>query len=364
MKIVIAGGGTAGHVLPALAVANEFKRRFRDAEIIFIGSKGGADEKLVPTENYELRYIPKADFPRALKIASLLFIPRFCAAVVKSLYLLKNATLAIGFGGYVATPVYVSAKILGIPIALHEANSLPGLANRLGHKWAKVVAVFNPISNWKDQQIVGFPMRKSITDAAKLTGEALVSAKAAARKEFGFTPESKVLLVMGGSLGSQKINDAIAAIRAELNEEKISILHLVGIGNKAESENPGYKQIPYLEKMELAYLAADIIVARAGAGTCAEIEAMGIPTIFIPLSIGNGEQIANAERYVTHGSAKILLNINLTPQDLLSNILEVNKSFTEISRLAIANKSSKLSAASDFVDLIDNEIFRSRKEGF
>jgi UDP-N-acetylglucosamine--N-acetylmuramyl-(pentapeptide) pyrophosphoryl-undecaprenol N-acetylglucosamine transferase len=116
--------------------------------------------------------------------------------------------------------------------------------------------------------------------------------------------------------------------------------------------------------MELAYLAADIIVARAGAGTCAEIEAMGIPTIFIPLSIGNGEQIANAERYVTHGSAKILLNINLTPQDLLSNILEVNKSFTEISRLAIANKSSKLSAASDFVDLIDNEIFRSRKEGF
>jgi UDP-N-acetylglucosamine--N-acetylmuramyl-(pentapeptide) pyrophosphoryl-undecaprenol N-acetylglucosamine transferase len=358
MKIVIAGGGTAGHVLPALAVANEFKSRFSDAEVIFIGSKGGADEKLVPAQNYQIRYIPKADFPRKLNIASLLFIPRFCAAVIKSVFLVKDATLAIGFGGYVATPVYVAARIVGTPIALHEANSLPGLANRVGRKWAKVIAVTNPINNWQDQHVVGLPMRTSITEAAKLSGEEQVLARSAARQELGLPVEGKILLVMGGSLGSKKINDAVFEIATTLNKEKISILHLVGTGNTTPVGASGYKQVPYLLKMELAYLAADFAVARAGAGTCAEIEAMGLPAIFIPLSIGNGEQIANAKKFVTRGSAKLILNVNLTSDNLLSSVLEINESLAEFSKVAYQNKSTKLSAASDFVDLIVEKILR------
>lgn len=364
MKIVIAGGGTAGHVLPALAVANEIKNRFSQVEIIFIGSKGGADEKLVPAENYQIRYLPKADFPRKINLASLVFIPRFSIALIKSVYLLRKATVAIGFGGYVATPVYLAARILNIPIALHEANSVPGLANRVGQKWAKVVGVFNPISGWKDQDVVGFPMRNSITDSAKLTGPELVLAKEVARTELGLPPEGKVLLVMGGSLGSQKINDAVIEIASVLIEEKISILHLVGVGKSKliEKVDPArYRQIPYLAKMESAYLAADFIIARAGAGTCAEIEAMGVPAIFIPLSIGNGEQIVNAKKYVDRGSAKILLNSDLTSDRLLSIVLEVNSLFAEFSKVASINKSTKLSAASDFVDLIDERIIQSSK---
>jgi UDP-N-acetylglucosamine:LPS N-acetylglucosamine transferase len=283
---------------------------------------------------------------------------------IKSLYLLRKTTVAIGFGGYVATPVYIAARILNIPIALHEANSVPGLANRVGQKWAKVVAVFNPISSWKNQDVVGFPMRNSITESAKLTGPELVLAKEVARKELGLPPEGRVLLVMGGSLGSQKINDAVIEIASTLIEEKIIILHLVGTGKGKLVENVDptrYRQIPYLAKMESAYLAADFLIARAGAGTCAEIEAMGLPTIFIPLSIGNGEQIVNAKKYADRGSAKILLNSDLTSQKLLSIVLEVNSSIAELSKVASINKSTKLSAASDFVDLIDERIINSSK---
>ncbi|NDF02003.1 MAG: UDP-N-acetylglucosamine--N-acetylmuramyl-(pentapeptide) pyrophosphoryl-undecaprenol N-acetylglucosamine transferase [Actinobacteria bacterium] len=364
MKVIIAGGGTAGHVLPALEVANEIKKRFNRADILFIGSKGGADEKLVPAENYQIKYLPKANFPRKINLASLTFFPRFCAAIIKSLFLLRNATLAVGFGGYVATPVYIAARMLGIPTAIHEANSVPGLANRVGRKWAKVVAVFNPINNWNDQHVVGFPMRNRIVEAAKLTGPDLILAKAAARKELGLHSEGKVLLVMGGSLGSQKINDAVVAISTRLNNENVSILHLVGVGNVKAIDSAGYKPIPYLATMELAYLAADFIIARAGAGTCAEIEAMGLPAVFIPLSVGNGEQVVNAEKFVTRGSAKILLNSKCNSDNLLSTVLEINNSFVEFSNNAIANKSTKLSAAADFVDLIAEKILDSHKGEF
>ena len=326
MKIVIAGGGTAGHVLPALAVANEIRNRFNHAELVFIGSKGGADEKLIPVENYQIKYLPKADFPRKINLSALAFIPRFSTALIKSLLLLRGANIAIGFGGYVATPMYVAARILNIPIAIHEANAVPGLANRVGRRWAKVIAVFNPVSSWKNQHVIGFPMRKSITDSAKLNGKELLLAKEAARKELGLTLEGT---------GKSTLVKTI------------------------DSEN--YLQIPYLAKMESAYLAADFVVARGGAGTCAEIEAMGLPAIFIPLSIGNGEQVANAERYAARGSAKILLNSNLTSGNLLSIILEVNNAFVEFSKVAATNKGNKLSAASDFVDLIDEEIFHSSK---
>ncbi|MSO32873.1 MAG: UDP-N-acetylglucosamine--N-acetylmuramyl-(pentapeptide) pyrophosphoryl-undecaprenol N-acetylglucosamine transferase [Candidatus Nanopelagicaceae bacterium] len=364
MKVIIAGGGTAGHVLPALEVANEIKKRFNKADILFIGSKGGADEKLVPAENYQIRYLSKANFPRKLNLASLTFIPRFSAAIIQSVFLLRSSTLAVGFGGYVATPVYIAARILGIPIAIHEANSVPGLANRVGRKWAKVVAVFNPINNWNDQHVIGFPMRNSIVEAAKLNGQDLFLAKAAARKELGLQSEGRILLVMGGSLGSQKINDAVIAITTRLNIENISILHLIGVGNAKAIDSAGYKQIPYLAKMELAYLAADFVIARAGAGTCAEIEAMGLPAVFIPLSIGNGEQVVNAEKFITRGSAKILLNSKCTSDNLLFIVLEINKSFAEISNNAISNKSTKLSAAADFVDLIDEKILHSHKGEF
>jgi UDP-N-acetylglucosamine--N-acetylmuramyl-(pentapeptide) pyrophosphoryl-undecaprenol N-acetylglucosamine transferase len=362
MKIVIAGGGTAGHVLPALAVANEIKKRFSNAEIIFIGSRGGADEKLVPAENYPIMYLPKADFPRRINFAALFFIPRFCLALVKSLFLLRKAAIAIGFGGYVATPVYIAARLLNIPIALHEANSVPGLANRVGEKWAKVVAVFIPIDGWKDQHVVGFPIRNSITESAKLTGKELVLAKEAARNKLGLPLEGRVLLVMGGSLGSQKINDAVMDIASSLIDENISILHLVGAGNSKLIEGVDsirYKQIPYLAEMESAYLAADFVISRAGAGTCAEIEAMGLPAVFIPLAIGNGEQVVNAKKYVDRGSAKLLLNGDLDSRNLLATALDVNRSIAEFSKVATLNKSTKLSAASDFVDLIDKEIFHS-----
>ena len=364
MKIVIAGGGTAGHVLPALAVANEIRNRFNNAEIVFIGSKGGADEKLIPADNYQIKYLPKADFPRKMTLSALAFIPRFSSALIKSVISLRGAKVAIGFGGYVATPMYVAARILNIPIALHEANSVPGLANRVGRRWAKVVAVFNPISGWKNQHVVGLPMRNSITESARLHSEKLILAKEAARKELGLSPEGKVLLVMGGSLGAQKINKAIIEIAPKLNEKNISVLHLAGAGKNTQAEtidSAKYLQIPYLDKMELAYLAADFVVARSGAGTCAEIEAMGLPAIFIPLAIGNGEQVANAEKYASRGSGRILLNSNLTSDNLLSIVLDVNNSIDEFSKVAVANKSNKLSAATDFVDLIDKEIIHSSK---
>jgi UDP-N-acetylglucosamine--N-acetylmuramyl-(pentapeptide) pyrophosphoryl-undecaprenol N-acetylglucosamine transferase len=235
-----------------------------------------------------------------------------------------DANVVIGFGGYVALPAYLAARgIPGpfsrgrrrrrrIPVVIHEANARAGLANRVGARSADRVLSAVPDSGLRRAEVVGVPVRAAITalDRAALRAEA--------RKHFGFADDARVLLVFGGSQGAVSLNRAVSAAAAELAAAGVSVLHAHGPKNTLELRtpepgDPPYVAVPYLDRMDLAYSAADLVICRSGAMTVAEVSAVGLPAIYVPLPIGNGEQRLNALPVVNAGGGVVVADADLTP---------------------------------------------------
>ncbi len=311
-RVLLAGGGSAGHVSPLLALADALTRRDRGVQIVALGTATGLEARLVPERGYRLATIPKVVFPRrpsaqALRLPSSLWgAVREADAAIRDL----DAQVVVGFGGYVATPAYLAARRRGLPIVVHEQNARPGLANRLGARLTDRVGVTFEGTQLPHARVVGMPLRAEI---AGLDRDAL---RAEAREHFGLDPDRTTLLVTGGSLGAQRLNTAFAAAAADLAgpgaPADIQVLHLSGHGKDFEPEGvlPGrYVVRPYAERMELAYAAADLVVARSGANTVCELTAVGLPALYVPLPIGNGEQRLNAATVVAAGGG------TLTPDD-------------------------------------------------
>ena len=208
MKIVVAGGGTAGHVEPALAVAHTFQQSHPDAEILFLGTRSGLETRLVPEAGFALRLIPKVSFPRTLNIKTVLFPFTFASAIVRALQAIQDADLVIGFGGYVSTPAYVAAAIKRIPIVIHEANAKPGLANRFGAQPTPYCAISHPISRGKLSKalLTGIPLRSNISRAFEGASENWGSARENAKKSLGFLATEPLFFIFGGSLGSKAVD--------------------------------------------------------------------------------------------------------------------------------------------------------------
>jgi UDP-N-acetylglucosamine--N-acetylmuramyl-(pentapeptide) pyrophosphoryl-undecaprenol N-acetylglucosamine transferase len=240
-----------------------------------------------------------------------------------------DADVVIGFGGYVALPAYLAARggALGrhrVPVVIHEANARAGWANRVGARTAKRVlsAVSNP-GLGRVAEVVGVPVRATITalDRAELRAEA--------RAHFGFADDARVLLVFGGSQGAQSLNRAVAGAAEKLAANGISVLHAHGPKNVLELRQPAdtdppYVAVPYLSRMDLAYAAADLAICRSGAMTVAEVSAVGLPAIYVPLPIGNGEQRLNALPVVDAGGGLVVSDGALTPAlvaDTVSGLL-------------------------------------------
>lgn len=203
----------------------------------------------------------------------------------------------MGFGGYVALPGYLAAKRLGVPIVVHEANARPGLANKIGSRYAAGVAVSTPDSKLRGARYVGIPLRRTIAtlDRARVRPEA--------RAAFGLDPNLPTLLVSGGSQGARRLNEVVQRVAPLLQQSGIQILHVVGPKNELPhvQQMPGmppYIPVPYVDRMDLAYAAADMMLCRAGAMTVAELSAVGLPAAYVPLPIGNGEQRLNAQPVV------------------------------------------------------------------
>jgi UDP-N-acetylglucosamine--N-acetylmuramyl-(pentapeptide) pyrophosphoryl-undecaprenol N-acetylglucosamine transferase len=222
-----------------------------------------------------------------------------------------GADVVVGFGGYVALPAYLAARGR-TPIVVHEANQSPGLANKVGARFAKRVAVAVAGTPLPKAEVVGIPLRRSITslDRAALRAEA--------RKHFGLDPDAPTLLVFGGSQGAQSINRAVAAAAKDLAVAGISVLHAHGPKNTLDLREPAdgdppYVAVPYLDRMDLAYAAADLAVCRSGAMTVAEVTDVGLPAVYVPLPIGNGEQRLNALPVVTAGGGLVIDDADLTP---------------------------------------------------
>ncbi|MBO0595107.1 undecaprenyldiphospho-muramoylpentapeptide beta-N-acetylglucosaminyltransferase [Nesterenkonia sp. E16_7] len=308
LSIVLAGGGTAGHVSPMLAVARALDRLAPEVRQTVIGTAAGLETRLVPEAGYRLETIEKVPMPRRPSRNMLRFPSRFGQAVRDAAGILRaeQADVVMGVGGYVCTPVFVAARRLGIPVVIHEANARPGLANKLGHRFAAFTGVAFENTPLKGSEWVGMPMSREISqlDRAKQRGPA--------REALGLDPEKVTLVVTGGSSGALSLNLSIKAALTELLGTGAQVLHLTGRDKAltgehgALLEHPGYHQREYLDGMELAYAAADLIIARAGAATVSEIAAVGLPAIFVPLPVGNGEQELNARELVAAGGALLV----------------------------------------------------------
>lgn len=308
-SIVLAGGGTAGHINPMLAIAREIRALSPDASIVTVGTENSMEATMVPQAGYDIKFIPRVPFPRRPSTEVLTFPGQFLSSLKTAQNILKEAKAdaVVGVGGYVCTPMYLAARKLNIPVIIHEANAKPGLANKVGAAHAALVATAFPNTPIKNAHHVGMPMRAAIETLDK------ESQKTSARQRLGLDADLPTLVVTGGSLGAQSLNNAVREIYQRLEDWEFQMLHITG-RNKAlvdESGNllnaPQYHQREFITSMEDVYAAADLMVVRSGAATVSEVAAVGVPAIFVPLPIGNGEQASNATSLVDAG-ASLLIN--------------------------------------------------------
>ena len=306
--IVLAGGGTAGHIEPALAVARLWRETHSADTIVFIGTKSGLENKLVPSAGFTLAHIPKVSISRTPS-QSWLHVPTdLFHAVSAARLVLKEADLLIGFGGYVSAPAYLAARMAGIPMLIHEANAKPGWANRLGALMTPYLAVAHLVDSreFRGARITGLPLRSDVADAFEQSRGDFRAARIAAKRRLGFDESAPLVFIMGGSQGSVAINNAVAGAIESLSDRGISILHSLGRGNSLPKATATYHPVAYIDQMADAYLASDLIIARSGAVTCSEFRALGRYALFVPLPIGNGEQFFNARNLLADGRAEII----------------------------------------------------------
>lgn len=320
--IVFAGGGTAGHIEPALAVAKSWRETHPADKILFLGTKSGLENSLVPAQGFTLLLIPKVAISRKPSISWLKIPIDLLQSIRASYAIVKSADLLIGFGGYVSAPAYLSARIARTPTLVHEANATPGWANRLGARMTPYVAVANPIESreFSDALITGLPLRSDVAHAFIESSHDWNAARSSAKARLGFDTDSPLLFIMGGSQGSIAINSVVAQSLDALQAKKVSIFHSVGRLNLLPQSAPGYKPVAYVDDMALAYLASDVIIARSGAVTCSEFATLGRFALFVPLPVGNGEQLHNARSLVESGRAEVVNQAQFNAQYLISEI--------------------------------------------
>jgi UDP-N-acetylglucosamine--N-acetylmuramyl-(pentapeptide) pyrophosphoryl-undecaprenol N-acetylglucosamine transferase len=342
MRVVLAGGGSAGHVEPALALADALREADSSIQVTCLGTQRGLETRLVPMRGYELALIPAVPLPRSVT-PQLLSVPgRLAGAVHATGKILDQvgADVLVGFGGYVATPAYLAAKRHNVPIVVHEANPLPGIANRLGAHLTTHVFTGHPDTKLRNAKYLGLPIRRQIADLDRFAlGDQ-------ARAHFGLRPDLPVLLVFGGSQGAKSLNRAVAGAADAIRAAGVQILHVTGPKNAGEiqpvlTSAPGsgavpYVAVPYVDQMDLAYAAADFALCRAGANTCAELTAVGLPAAYVPLPIGNGEQRLNALPIVQRGGGLLVEDAELTADWIKTSLLPVLTNIDQVAGMSEA----------------------------
>jgi len=322
--VLLAGGGTAGHVNPLLALADELTARPGGADVLVLGTAEGLESRLVPQRGYELAVIPRVPFPRRPNAAALRFPRdyRRATALARRELARLDADVVVGFGGYVSPPAYRAARSAGVPVVIHEQNVRPGLANRQGARRAAAVALTFAETALAARRGVtvhtGLPLRPDIAELASLDAAGRAARRVEAATRLGLDPDRPVLLVTGGSLGAQRINEAMADAASDLTAAGVQVLHsagrgkAAGVADAAAAAGPGYHLVEYLDDMASAYAVADLVLGRSGAGTVCEQAALGLPGVYVPLAFGNGEQRLNVAGLEAAGGARVVADADLT----------------------------------------------------
>jgi UDP-N-acetylglucosamine--N-acetylmuramyl-(pentapeptide) pyrophosphoryl-undecaprenol N-acetylglucosamine transferase len=318
VRIVFAGGGTGGHVFPALAIADAVKGARPETEILFLGTSQKIEARVVPRSGYRFASIWIGGFQRGLRLRNVLFPLKVVVSVIQSFFHIRSfqPDVAVGTGGYVSGPVLWAASILGVPVVLHESNSTPGLATRLlARRARKVFTAFQETSSRLSRsdhvQVVGTPVRQSAGRVPKSKG----------LERFGLSAQKKTLLIIGGSLGAASINSAALEIIDRLTESGVQLLWQTGRYQDADiREALTGKEVgwvgPFINDMEYAYAAADLAVCRAGAATIAELTSTGTPAILVPYPRATDDHQTHNARLLEGASAAVVV-----PDDVLRSKL-------------------------------------------
>jgi len=330
---LLAGGGTAGHVNPLLAVADSLRERDPEATVLVLGTKEGLEARLVPARGYELLVVDKVPFPRRPNRQAAAFPGRLRKAIaqVRAHIREHGVDVVVGFGGYASAPAYIAARRENVPYIVHEANARPGLANRLGAGGAAAVGVAFAGTPLKGGETVGMPLRREIVGLDR------AARRVEAAEAFGLDAARPVLLVFGGSLGAQRLNEALGDSWADVLAAGWQLLHVTGErSDLADPEVPGYAMRRYVDRMDLAFALADVIVSRAGSATVSEISALGIPAVYVPYAVGNGEQRLNAASAVDAGAALLLDDGSFSGDTVREEVVPLLGDRTRIARMADA----------------------------
>jgi UDP-N-acetylglucosamine--N-acetylmuramyl-(pentapeptide) pyrophosphoryl-undecaprenol N-acetylglucosamine transferase len=334
MRVLLAGGGTAGHTSPLLATADALRRLDPTVEVTCLGTPRGLENRVVPEAGYPLELIPPVPLPRRPN-ADLLRVPgRLSGAVREALAVLDRVRpdVVVGYGGYVSVPAYLAARRRRLPLVVHEQNALPGLANKVGARLAGRVAVSFPDTPLRNAEYVGLPIRRMIShlDRAATRDEA--------RAFFGLDPERPTLLVTGGSQGARRLNQAVSGAARALADAGVQVLHVVGPNGEAAPERNGvpYVVLSFVDRMDLAYAAADLVVCRGGASSVTEAAAVGLPAVFVPLPIGNGEQDHNARPVVDAGGGLLVADGALTSEWVAATVPALATDAGRLARMGAA----------------------------
>ena len=372
-KIVLAGGGTAGHVNPLLSTALELRSRGYD--VVALGTSQGLETTLVPAAGVDLVTIERVPLPRKPSLQFFSLPGRMKRAIAQCRSALSGADALVGFGGYVSTPAYLAARKMGLPIIIHEQNARPGLANRVGTHWASALGLTFPSTPLKAKHgvtvVTGLPLRPAIQAlaAARTTEEGRESARRLAASKLGVDPDMQTLLITGGSLGALNVNRAMVKVAAEL-PDGVQVVHLTGRGKdqevrdavKAAGVADRWHVIDYLSTMEDALAVADLVVCRSGAGTVAEMTALGLPCVYVPLPIGNGEQKLNAADHVAQGGAILVADHDLTADYVRGMIFPLPGS-EKLSEMAIASRAlARPDGAQQLADLIESTLQKKEQK--
>jgi UDP-N-acetylglucosamine--N-acetylmuramyl-(pentapeptide) pyrophosphoryl-undecaprenol N-acetylglucosamine transferase len=334
MRVLLAGGGTAGHTSPLLATADALRRLEPDLEITCLGTPRGLENRVVPEAGYPLELIAPVPMPRRPN-ADLFRVPgRLRGAVREALAILDRVRpdVVVGYGGYVSMPAYLAARRRRLPLVVHEQNALPGLANKVGARVARRVAVSFPDTPLPKAEYVGLPIRRMISQLDR------AASRAEARAFFGLDPDRPTLLVTGGSQGARRLNSSVSGAARALADAGVQVLHVVGPHGEAAPGPTGvpYVVLPFVDRMDLAYAAADLVLCRAGASSVTEAAAVGLPAVFVPLPIGNGEQEHNARPVVDAGGGLLVADGALTPEWVATTVPALATDTARLQRMGAA----------------------------
>lgn len=343
MRVLIAGGGTAGHVFPAIALAERLSSE-PGVEVVFAGTSTGQEARLVPAAGFALETIEARPLRRELSLDALAAPLVAMRSVAACRPLVERADVVVGMGGYVSVPVGLAAVWRGRPLVLHEQNAVPGLANRALARWARTVCVSFVEAKARLPRrarvvVTGNPVRERVArvvrDRERLAGMAY--------DELGLEPGLRTLVVFGGSQGALRLNTAAAQAIPSLLERlgDLQVLLLTGPAHAraaavALGDRPRVRVLGFLERMELAYAVADLVVARAGATTCAEVSVCGIPAVLVPYPYATGRhQEANARALERAGGAVVAPDAELTGERLARIVLEILSDRARLSAMAL-----------------------------